>query len=73
MAHGLEALMKRLYYLLIIYPMFIVNSQTLNQTKKVTNVMTPEMIKNLPNTCIAFETVVKLFNAIFKVGYYLMS
>ena len=33
--------------------------------------ITPEMMKNLPN--IAFETLVKLFNAIFKVGYYTMS
>ena len=31
------------------------------------DLITPEMIKNLPN--IAFETLVKLFNAIFKVGY----
>ena len=32
------------------------------------NLITPEMIKNLPN--VAFETLVKLFNATLKVGHY---
>ena len=38
------------------------------QSKKLPRPITPEMIKNLLN--IAFEILVKLFNAILQVGYY---